>query len=374
MNDVFSPGDEPDAFGHHFLIGLQRAPVLTDHDKRLLSRLRPAGIILFADNFLRDRPYEIWLETWKALLHDARQAIGRERILVCIDHEGGRVHRPPPPITRFASPRAWRDRASEVGGAMGRELRSLGINLNFAPLLDVNSNPANPVIGERAFGVTPDEVILPARAFLRALQAEGVLGCPKHFPGHGDVNLDSHYGLPVLDLSLSELRARELIPFAALIEPETKLIMSAHILFPQIDPDWPATVSPRFVRDILRTEMGFEGVVVTDDLGMGAIATLFDRETVAARTIAAGTDLLEYCAYWGETGRALHGADDIRAGLKSGLLTETALERSHARIASLLAETPQHPVTALSDAILLADREAGPTMAAQPPRTKEPPA
>ena len=372
MTDAFSPGDRPDAFGHHFLIGLQRAPVLTDHDKRLLSRLRPAGIILFADNFMHDQPYEVWLEGWKRLLHDAREVIGRERILVCMDHEGGRVHRPPPPITRFAAPRAWRDRAAEVGGAMGRELRSLGINLDFAPLLDVNSNPANPVIGDRAFGVTPEAVIAPARAFLRALQAEGVWGCPKHFPGHGDVTLDSHYGLPVLELTLPELQARELVPFAAMIAPDTRLIMTAHILFPKIDPEWPATVSPRFVRDILRNAWGFEGVVVTDDLGMGAIASLFDRETVPARTLAAGTDLLEYCAYWNDTGRALTAAADMAAGLRSGRLTEAQLERSHGRIAALLAETPQHSVTVLSDANFLADRAAGPTMAPSPPPTKEP--
>jgi beta-N-acetylhexosaminidase len=371
MNDTFSPSGRPDAFGHHFLIGLQRAPVLTDHDKRLLSRLRPTGIILFADNFLQKRPYEAWLDAWKALLHDARQAIGRDRILVCMDHEGGRVHRPPAPITRFASPRAWRDRAASVGAAMGRELRSLGINVDFAPLLDINSNPANPVIGDRAFGATPDEVIAPARAFLRALQAEGVLGCPKHFPGYGDVDLDSHYGLPILELTRAQLRTRELLPFAAMVGPETRLIMTAHILFPQIDPDWPATVSPCFVRDILRGELGFEGVAVTDDLGMGAIAAMFDRETVAARTVAAGTDLLEYCAYWNDTDRALLAARDILAGLRSGLLTELELERSHARVASLLADAPQHPVAALSDAILLADREAGPTMAVQSSLTKD---
>jgi beta-N-acetylhexosaminidase len=365
MNDSLSFGDRPDAFGHHFLIGLQRAPVLSDHDKRLLGQLRPAGIILFADNFLRDQPYEIWLETWRKLLQDARQAIGRERILICIDHEGGRVHRPPAPVTRFASPRMWRDHAAEVGGAMGRELRSLGINVDFAPLLDINSNPANPVVGDRAFGIRPDEVIAPARNFLRALQAEAVLGCPKHFPGYGDVELDSHYGLPVLELTLPELQARELIPFAAMVAPETSLIMTAHILFPKIDPDWPATVSPRFVRDILRRDMSFEGVVVTDDLGMGAIATLFDRETVPARTIAAGTDLLEYCAYWNDTGRALWAAGDIAAGLKSGLVTEAQLARSKARIMSLLDQTPQHPVTKLSDAVWFAHRAVGPTMAAQ---------
>jgi len=370
--EEFAPSHRPDAFGHHFLIGLQRAPVLTDHDKRLLGRLRPAGVILFADNFERDWPYEAWLERWKRLLHDAREAIGRERILICIDHEGGRVHRPPPPITHFASPRAWRDQAAAVGAAMGRELRSLGINLDFAPLLDVNSNLANPVIGERAFGVTPEEVIAPARAFLKTLQAEGVLGCPKHFPGHGDVSLDSHYDLPVLDLTLAALRDRELKPFAALIGPDTKIVMTAHILFPRIDPDEPATVSRHFVRAILREELGFEGVVVTDDLGMGAIAARFDHPTVAARTLAAGTDLLEYCAYWNDTGRALQAADDIAAGLRQGLLSETLLQRSHARIAALLAEAPQHPVTALSDTVFQGHRQAGPTVATPQNPTKEP--
>ncbi len=348
-------------FGHHFLIGLQRAAILTEHDKRLLSRLRPAGIIVFRDNFQHDVPYAEWLAAFGRLIDGARDCIGRDRILVCIDHEGGGVLRPPAPITAFAAARAWRDQAAAVGRAMGRELASLGVNVNFAPVVDVNSNPDNPVIGHRAFGMTTQEVVEPASVFLAALQAEGVLGCPKHFPGYGAVSVDSHYDMPVLDLTLDELKARDLIPFRTLARnAATRMMMTAHIMFPKIDPDWPATLSSRLIDGVLRREYGYDGVVVSDDLGMGAISRAFDAPEAPVQALRAGTDLLEICAYWADTGRALAFADHVAGAWADGRLPSKTLERSAERIAALLEQADQHRTCPLDERELAAHARVAP--------------
>lgn len=336
------------AFGNHFAIGLQPAPTLTDHDRQLLERLSPAGIILFKDNFAHGTPYESWLETLRKLLDDVRACIGRERLLIAIDHEGGRVIRTPAPVTHFAYARHWTDSAGAVGRAMGIELRSLGMNVTFAPVVDVHSNPDNPVIGPRAFATTPEAVSSAALQFIAAVEAEGVASCPKHFPGHGDTATDSHHGLPVVDYDLAALRARELVPFKATIDAGVRMIMTSHILFPKIDPNVPATMSRRIITELLRGELGFEGVVVTDDIGMGAVRDMFKKPEAAEQMMNAGTDLIDICAYGTDTAHAVQIADDIAAGVKEGRIDKRTLEASAARIDQLLNELPQHDVEKLA--------------------------
>jgi beta-N-acetylhexosaminidase len=348
--------------GLHFWIGLQPAAALTDHDRRLLERLRPAGVILYRGNFRQDAPYEEWSAELGELLRAVRGAIGRERILVGIDHEGGAVHRPPPPITHYTSARDWADRAGEVGRAMGIELRSLGVNVDFAPVVDIQSNPANPVIGPRAFGQTADLVSSAAGDFLRGLQAEGVIGSLKHFPGHGDTAVDSHLALPVLDLPLETLRARELAPYRALLA-DALLVMTAHVVFPRLD-RLPATLSEPIVRGLLRDELGFTGAVVTDDIGMKAISDLYDEPDAAPRTIRAGCDLIMICDYWTETGRALGLADQLRDALRRGALSEAELEASRARVEALLAQAPQHAVEPLPAEVFARHAGIAPTRTA----------
>jgi beta-N-acetylhexosaminidase len=182
--------------GRHFLIGLQKSARFTEHDKRLLSALRPTGIILYRENFKDRVPYKEWLSSLRELLESARACVEQEKLLVTIDHEGGAVFRPPSPITNFGPAAKWALNSRAVGAAMGIELRSLGVNLNYCPVVDIHTNAANPVIGNRALGITPEIVIESARNFLLAIQREGAIGCPKHFPGHGDTSVDSHYDLP----------------------------------------------------------------------------------------------------------------------------------------------------------------------------------
>lgn len=359
----FLPSDEPSSFGHHFLIGLQKSPVLTDHDKRLLAALRPAGIVLFRDNFAHDVPYTDWLGLHARQVREVREVIGREQLLVCIDHEGGPVLRTPEPVTRFAAAAQWPDRAEAVGGAMGRELRSLGVNVDFAPVADIHLNPDNPVIGVRALGRTPESVARAAVDFLRGLQSSGVLGCAKHFPGHGATDSDSHEELPVIDQPLEVLRQRELVPFEALIAAGVPMVMTAHILFPQVAPGLPATLSSRILGDVLRDELGFRGVVISDDVGMRAVAERFAQPETAAQALTAGCDLIAVCAHLADTNMALEMARGIAAAWRQGRLATSVLEPSHERIARLWAAAPSHEVEELPDDVFAGHRQLAPLLA-----------
>ena len=355
MDNSDAPSDLA-AVGKHFLIGLQKSIILTDHDKRLLTALQPAGIILFKNNFKHGVPYEDWLASLRELIESCRACLDRDSLLISIDHEGGAVFRPPPPITNFGPAAKWGQRSGEVGAAMGVELRSLGINLNYAPVVDIHTNPANPVIGTRAFGTTPEIVIESARNFLLAQELEGVIGCPKHFPGHGDTSVDSHYGLPVVHRGLDELRQRELLPFAAMIQAGAKIVMSAHILYPAIDPLLPATLSKPWLDGVLRDELGFEGVITTDDVGMGAVSALFDRPGAAVGALEAGCDLIMISAHWTETNRVLGFAQDLLASLRNGKLSPEVFEASQNRIDRLLESARVHPVEALPESVFAAHR------------------
>lgn len=358
-------GTDLSSAGDHFLIGLRPTVQLHERDRALLADLRPAGVVLFKSNFLHDRPYEQWLGAHSKLIADVRATIGRDRIFVGIDHEGGRVCRTPAPITRYSYAARWAAQAGAVGRAMGVELASLGVNLNFAPVLDIHSNPANPVIGARAFGNTGGQVTAAALAFMAGMQAQGVLACGKHFPGHGDTDTDSHRELPVLHRDLAGLRARELEPFRAAIDAGIPMIMTSHLLLPQLDPIEPVTLSRRFGQELLRGELGFKGVVVSDDIGMHAVSRLFDDPTAAVRLLLAGTDLMMVCAYWTDTDRCRGFAEAIISARQRGTIPADAAAQSRERIHSLLSKAAQNPVTALSAGVFARHRGAAALFSAE---------
>jgi beta-N-acetylhexosaminidase len=351
--------------GEHFLVGLRPSSTLDARDQALLAELRPAGVVLFKSNFRHDLPYSDWLAVHARLLQEVRAAIGRERILVAIDHEGGRVCRTPAPLTRFSYAAHWARQAAAVGCAMGEELASLGVNLSFAPVLDIHSNAANPVIGLRAFGSTSEQVIPAALAFMQALQEQGVLACGKHFPGHGDTDRDSHLELPVLRQDLAALEARELRPFRAAIRAGIPMIMTAHLMLPALDAHAPVTLSRRINQGLLREQLGFEGVIVTDDIGMHAVSKLFEDPSAAVRVFAAGADLLMVCAHWTDTDRCRGFARALIHALSDATLDAALLARSRERVRALLAQAPQRAVRALSDEQLERHRHAGALFSAQ---------
>ncbi|WP_330239249.1 glycoside hydrolase family 3 protein [Streptomyces sp. NBC_00525] len=181
---------------------------------------------------------------------------------------------------------------SSVAADLGRQLRAAGVSLNYGPSVDVNSNPDNPIIGVRSFGVDPKVVCRHAGAWVRGLQSSGVAACAKHFPGHGDVAVDSHHGLPVYDTTREELEAQALPPFRAALDAGARAVMSAHLLVPACDPAVPATLSSRILGDLLRGELGFDGLIITDAIEMGAVADRYGVTGAAVAAVTAGADAI----------------------------------------------------------------------------------
>ena len=279
----------------------------------------------------------------RALMRDLIDVLGPEA-LIGIDQEGGAVVRatflpqPPSAMALGASFRGDGDaaRAEAVGAAVARGLKSLGINWNFAPVLDVNNNPANPVIAERSFSSDPDEVTRLARAWMQGSLREGVACCVKHFPGHGDTHVDSHHALPTVDKSRAELDALELRPFKALAG-EAPAMMTAHIVYPQLDAERPATLSPALLGGILRQDLGYDGVVITDALMMKAVADRFGYARSAVMAIAAGADMV---LAQGSPQEQMVAIGALREAFASGQLTQAQGEAANARLDKLAAAYP----------------------------------
>jgi beta-N-acetylhexosaminidase len=220
--------------------------------------------------------------------------------LVAIDEEGGRVARLNPPALVLPPMRRLADTGDlalieRVATAVGRELGCLGVTMNFAPVVDVDTNPDNPIIGDRAFSNDPARVVELAAAYLRGLRAGGVSSCLKHYPGHGDTLLDSHLALPTVAHDRARLEAVELVPFRRLAA-EADSMMTAHVVYPALDPGCPATLSPIIATDLLRREIGFEGVLFSDDLEMQAIQGHGSFGDAAVAALLAGCDLLLVCS------------------------------------------------------------------------------
>jgi beta-N-acetylhexosaminidase len=276
-----------------------------------------------------------------------------------VDQEGGRVTRLPAPFLALPAARrlgATGDEAlvRRAGSAAGAELAALGFNLDFAPVLDVDSNPANPIIGDRAFGSDPERVARLGFAFAAGLEGEGVLACGKHFPGHGDTSVDSHLDLPVVDHARARLDAVELAPFRAAARGGVATLMTAHVLCPALDPDVPATLSRRVCTDLLRGELGFEGVLFSDDLEMRAVAARWSVEETAVAAVRAGCDALLVCSREDWQERALEAL--VREAEKDGAF-RARCEASAARSLALRRRFPPKPLGAEA---ALRDVVAGP--------------
>ncbi|MCJ0871435.1 glycoside hydrolase family 3 protein [Streptomyces sp. AP-93] len=271
----------------------------------------------------------------------------RDDVLVAIDEEGGDVTRLevrggssfPGNLALGAVDDV--DLTRDVARELGRRLAECGVNLNWAPSADVNSNPDNPVIGVRSFGADTHLTARHTAAYVEGLQAAGVAACTKHFPGHGDTNVDSHHALPRIDVDLETLAARELVPFRAAIEAGTKAVMSAHILVPALDPTRPATLSPQILTGLLRKELGYEGLIVTDGMEMHAIAGTYGIERGSVLAIAAGADAICVGGGLADEGTVLRLRDALVAAVREGSLPEERLAEAAARVRSLAEWTRQ---------------------------------
>ena len=300
------------------------------------------GVILFAPNV--EHPAQV-----AELINQAQAAATTSGagipLLVAVDQEGGLVARLRDGFTRFPAQMAVGatqnpDDARLMARVMAQEMRALGVNMNLAPVLDVNSNPLNPVIGTRSFGGSPELVVQMGLPMIEAYREQGVIATAKHFPGHGDTDVDSHYGLPTVPHSLDRLWAVELAPFQAAADAGVDVIMTAHVAFPAIDPTpgMPATLSPLVLGDLLRTQMGFDGLIATDSLGMGALSYVYGESEAAALALQAGADLLMFGNDPGHTPAEARAAYAHVLGLvQSGAIPPERIETSVRRVLALKA-------------------------------------
>jgi beta-N-acetylhexosaminidase len=287
QGDETTLADRKRRAGQRIVMGLA-GPALTADERQVIREIRPAGFILFARNVAE--PAQV-LDLNREL-----QSLLPERVppLLSVDQEGGRVLRIK--NTRWPAMRTVGNldhpaTTRRVAAAMATELRAMGFNLNFAPVADVDSNPRNPVIGDRSFGRDPARVAEQVVTFSAGLQSQGIIACVKHFPGHGDTDVDSHKALPVVDKDLYDLQNVELVPFRAAVEAGIGMVMTSHVLFPALDDDHPATMSRKVLHRLLRKDLGYDGVVISDDLEMKAVRGRWRIEQVLDRASRASVDL-----------------------------------------------------------------------------------
>ncbi|HWQ03631.1 MAG TPA: beta-N-acetylhexosaminidase [Candidatus Nitrosotenuis sp.] len=309
----------------HFLLGFEGTSLSAAFSNLLARGL--GGVAIYPRNF--DSPVAL-----RKLIDEIRAAACGP-VLIGIDQEGGTKFSLPEPFTQWPSPAqlgAIGDAAlvQRVAESMARELRAVGVNLNFAPMLDLHVHAESPVTRGRSFGSQPDVVAKLGVACIEGLwKRGGVLACAKHFPGHGDAQVDPHEDLPVIRGDAERLATAELVPFDAAIAAGVPLIMTAHIVVMKIDAVRPATLSSPIVTTLLRERMGFQGVIVADDLGMGAIRKQFPHQPPAALALRAGADLLMLCHDWNLVEPAL---ESVQLGLRQGWYSELAWQASLARL------------------------------------------
>jgi beta-N-acetylhexosaminidase len=317
------------------------------------------GVALFARNV--ESPAQIAALT-------AQLRAERPDVIVAIDEEAGDV-------TRFESRHGSSRPGNLALGAiddpelteavardLGADLAAAGITLDYAPDTDVNSNADNPIIGVRAFGSEPHLVARQSVAWIRGLQAAGVAACAKHFPGHGDTSVDSHHAVPLIDRDRAALEACELVPFRAAIASGVRAVMTGHLLVPAFDPELPATLSRRIMTDLLRTELGFTGLIVTDAIEMQGVSRKYGLSGATVRALAAGVDAICVGGEHAEERTATELRDAIVAAVRSGELPEARLEEAAARVRELAAWTTREQIATGARSIADAAVVNGPTL------------
>ena len=323
--------------GQKLLLAFEGSEKPSDEMLVSIRKIQPAGFTLFRHLNKLDSPAQV------RALTDELQRIARDLGLapffIAVDQEGGQLTAigngtTPLPGNMALGATGSAELAHKAGAVLGRELAAMGINIDYAPVCDVNINPQNPVIGIRSFGEKTEAVAHLASAMIDGIQAEGTFATAKHFPGHGDVDGDSHHELTAVPHPVERLRNVEFPPFEAAIQADVKLIMTAHVAVPVLDDViQPATLSPKILRDLLRDELGYEGVIVTDAMDMRAIRQGEFLGAEAVRAVNAGADLLLLAGEMDDHAR-------IYEGLLHGELDEVEVAASHKRIAALRAELP----------------------------------
>ncbi len=296
--------------------------------RNLIEQRSIGGVILFARNCKDGDQVQN--------LCERLQQTSKIGLFIGIDQEGGRVMRLRDDKYRLPAARELaaftEEEIQTKAGFLAKRLREAGININFAPVLDVDSNPANPVIGDRSFATTAAGVSQAALAFAEGQRKAKVISCGKHFPGHGDTDTDSHLERPVVRHDRQRMDSVELPPFQDAIKAGIEMLMSAHVLYPALDEENIATCSPAILTELLRGELGFQGVMVSDDLEMKAIAGEYSPSELALKLVTAGVDLFLVCH---STDLAIDLHEALMSHVKAGRISEARLQQSVRRIMDL---------------------------------------
>ncbi len=317
--------------GQMLLVGID-GTVLDANAKKMITQDKVGGIILYAAN-IKD------LKGMVSLVNSLKKnnSTNPVPLFMSVDQEGGKVSRMPAEFATIPSNGVVgaannATAARTMGTLLAREILTAGFNMNFAPVLDINSNPDNPVIGDRSFGSSASKVIKLGIAEMQGIESEGIVPVVKHFPGHGDTSVDSHLELPVVNKTAAQLAKLEWLPFQAAIKADADAVMVAHILFPKLDPNKPASLSDIIIGKQLRGDMGFKGVVITDDLTMGAITKHFNLGNAAVDTVKAGSDILLIAHEYDNEQIVLKA---LQQSVKKGEITESRIDESVHRILAL---------------------------------------
>jgi beta-N-acetylhexosaminidase len=323
--------------GQLFFIGIQGTE-LTKAEAQFITENDIGGVTLFGRN-LKD-PAQI--HKLCSDLHNLKhKTASKLPLYIAIDMEGGRVHRLKAPFTQWPSLEKLAKLDStaiafKFANMMGEELRAVGVNMDFAPCVDVLTNKNNVLIGDRSLGADPEFVAKMASALVRGYIKAGITPCAKHFPGHGNTIIDSHEDLPIEEIDLQTLESRELIPFKKSIRARMDFVMTAHIKYKNIDAKYPATLSPIIIKKMLKGDLRYRNLVISDDLDMKALTKNFSREEIPVLAFQAGCDVMLYC---NEFDSPPIGLAVVKKALADKVLSSTQLQESITKIIQLKNET-----------------------------------
>lgn len=317
--------------GQLLIVGIEGLEI-SENDIKNIRENKIGGLILFSRNIANK-------DQLLKLLNDLNEEnrINKIPLFLSIDEEGGKVSRLSPIVNNLKDG-GWLGEVDDInisykyGQNLGLKLKSFGFNLNFAPVLDINSNPSNPVIGSRAYGRTAKSVADHGLAVMEGIRSQNIIPVAKHFPGHGDTSVDSHLDLPIVYKTINELKEMEIIPFQKAVDNGLDMIMVAHILFPEIDKNNPATLSPIIIDDILRRDMKFEGVIISDDMTMGAVLKNYSLEEASFSFLKAGGDIV-LVSHGQENPQLV--LDRIKKAIKDGQISIEEIDKKLYRILKL---------------------------------------
>lgn len=305
---------------------------LDENILKLIKEDKISGVILFNRN-VKDS------NTLLSLNNSLKESNKNNKLplFISVDEEGGLVTRMPKDIKRLPTNKYIgslnnKDLSYKVGEILGEQLSYFGFNMNFAPVLDINSNPNNPVIGDRSFGNNKDTVASLGTSTMKGIQSKNIISVVKHFPGHGDTSVDSHVNLPVVNYDINRLNSFEFVPFKTAIQNGADAVMVGHILLPKIDSKYPSSMSYEIVTNILRKDLGFNGLVVSDDMTMGAITKNYSIEEASIKAINAGVDLLLVCQKYENTENVLKA---LKEAALNGTISKERLDNALYNIISI---------------------------------------